>query len=351
MRGFGPALPPEGASVSACPDGELLRIEDWPGIESVARSVLTARPQGEGLLLEWQSPQGQCAITLDTRTAAAWRGWLPGQIKPQTDHATRRWLWAMLFIAIGLPLLLFALFFIFRNDILDAAVAQISIEQEQKLGEQLWSLQGVQLKRIENTAANRFIEETGARLIKAKTSPYRYHFYIADDAAINAFAMPGGYIVVNRGLIEKTDSAEEVAGVLAHEIEHVEQRHSLRGMAQQLGLTVVAAAVTGDISGGVAATWLKELAGLQFSREQEGAADSGGYARLIAAKIDPHGMASFFEKLEKEAGGMPGALALLSTHPASAERAAAIKVKLQTSPAFAAMEVGWEEVKASVVKK
>lgn len=351
VRGFGPGLPPEGAALTARPDGEVLRIEDWPGIERVRRSELSMRKQGEGLVLEWQSPEGPCALTLDMRTAAAWKDWLPGHTRPQADHATRRWLWGALSLAIGLPLLLLALFFAFRSQILDAAVAQISIAQEQKLGDQLWRMQGAQIKRIENTAANRFIEETGARLIKAKPSPYRYHFYIADDAVINAYAMPGGYIVVNRSLIEKADSAEEVAGVLAHEIEHVEQRHSLRGMAQQFGLALIAAAVTGDIGGGAAASWLKELAGLQFSREQESAADSGGYARLIAAQVDPHGMASFFEKLEKESASMPGALALLSTHPASAERAEAIKAKLQAASAFAPMDVKWADVKASIARK
>lgn len=350
VRGFGPGLPAAGAALAARPTGESLHIEGWPGVASVSRDALAARPQGDGLLLEWHTDQGAYALLLDAATATDWRDWLPRATTRQADPATKRWLWSALFLVIGLPLLLVVLFFGFRNELLDAAVARISIEHEQQLGEQLWRLQSAQIRLVEHTAANRFVEETGARLVQVQPSPYRYHFFIADDALINAYAMPAGYIVVNRGLIEKADSAEEVAGVLAHEIEHVAQRHSLRGMAQQLGLTLLAATVTGDVGGGAAASWLQELAGLQFSRAQETAADSGGYDRLLAAHIDPHGMASFFEKLQQATGDLPGALAFLSTHPASAERAAAIKAKLQTAPPLAPMSTNWPVIKVSLTK-
>lgn len=349
-RGFGPGLPPQGARVSFTCDGEVLNIAGWPGISAVKREELTAQRRPDSILLEWQAPAGQCGIMLEAPAASALTGWLRG-IHEQQDGATKRWLWAALFFVIGLPFLLLGIFFSYRAEVIDATVALISVEQENTLGERLWQMQHAQLRLIENTAANRFVEEAGVRLAAAKLTPYTYHFFIANDSSINAFAMPAGYIVVHRGLIEKADSAEEVAGVLAHEIEHVEQRHSLRGMAQQLGLALIAAAVTGDLSGGVAGAWVKDLAGLQFSREQETAADAGGYTRLLAAKIDPHGMASFFDKLEKEQAGMPDALALLSTHPASAERAAAIKARLAGAPALPPLTYDWAAVRASVARK
>jgi len=230
-------------------------------------------------------------------------------------------------------------------------VARIPVAQEIKLGEQLWQMQSAQLKLIEGTAANRFLEETGTRLAQAKPTPYRYRFSLADDPGVNAFAMPAGFIVVHRGLIEKAASAEEVAGVLAHEIEHAEQRHSLRALAQELGFTAIWIAVTGDVGGGVAGEWLKGLAGMHFSRAQEIAADAGGYGRLLAAKIDPRGMASFFETLSKQQGDLPGALSLLSTHPASAERAAAIKAQLQTAPSFPPLAYDWAAIRASLAKE
>ncbi|OGS81044.1 MAG: hypothetical protein A2Z94_04695 [Gallionellales bacterium GWA2_55_18] len=329
--------------------GEQLHIEGWPGVVAVNRSEVAARRQGYGLLLEWQAPAGHCAMLLEPETAATLAAWLPS-ITVQRDSSTRRWLWSALFLSIGLPLLLLALFFAFRAKIVDAVVARIPAAQEINLGEQLWQMQSARLKLIKGTAANRFLEEIGTRLAQARPTPYSYRFSLADDPSVNAFAMPAGFIVVHRGLIEKTASAEEVAGVLAHEIEHAEQRHALRGLAQELGFTAVWIAVTGDVGGGVAGEWLKGLAGMQFSRAQEAAADAGGYQRLLAAKIDPRGMASFFETLSGQQGDLPGGLSLLSTHPASAERAAALKAQLQSAPSFPPLPYDWATIRASIAR-
>ncbi|MFZ2302196.1 MAG: M48 family metallopeptidase [Gallionella sp.] len=348
-RGFGSGLPPEGAQVQLRLADEQLHIEGWPDVVAVSRGEVAVRRQGDGLLLEWQASAGRCGMLLDQKTAAALAAWLP-PAAVQRDSATRRWLGISLFLSIGLPLLLLALFFTFRAEIVDAVVARIPAEQEIKLGEQLWQMQSVQLKLIEGTAANRFLEEAGTRLAQARPTPYRYRFSLADDPSINAFAMPAGFIVVHRGLIEKAASAEEVAGVLAHEIEHAEQRHALRALAQKLGFAAIWIAVTGDVGGGIAGEWLQGLDGMQFSREQEASADAGGYARLLAAKIDPRGMASFFETLSKQQGELPGAMSLLSTHPDSAERAAAIKVKLQTAPVFPPLAYDWAAIRASLAK-
>lgn len=348
-RGFGCGLPPEGAPVGLRLAGEQLCIDGWPEVVALNRGEAAARRQGEGLLLEWQAPAGSCALLIDAKTAAALVAWLP-PAAAQRDAATHRWLRISLFFAIGLPLLLLAVFFAFRSEIVDAVVARIPVEQEKMLADRLWQMQGAQLKLIEGTAANRFLEEAGTRLAQARPTPYRYRFSLADDPSVNAFAMPAGYIVVHRGLIEKAASAEEVAGVLAHEIEHAEQRHALRALAQKLGFAAVWIAVTGDVGGGLAGEWLQGLAGMQFSREQEASADAGGYARLLAAKIDPRGMASFFETLSKQQGDLPGALSLLSTHPDSAERAAAIKEKLQTAPPFPPLAYDWSAIRASLAK-
>jgi predicted Zn-dependent protease len=288
-------------------------------------------------------------LLLEPPAATALVAWLPPSGEHQ-DFTTRLWLWLALFLSIGLPLLLLASLFGFRAEILDAVVTRIPVEQEIKLGEQLWQVQGAQIKLIDGTAANRFLEEIGARLTQARPTPYRYRFFLADETSVNAFAMPAGFIVVQRGLIEKAATAEEVAGVLAHEIEHVEQRHALRGLVQELGVTAVWTIVAGDVGGGVAGEWLKGLAGMQFSRAQESAADAGGYGRLLAARIDPHGMASFFDTLSRQQNDMPGALNLLSTHPASAERAASIRAQLQTAPSFPPLAYDWTAIRASLVR-
>lgn len=352
-RGFGPGLPAEGAAVTVRLAGERLRIDGWPELGEVRKSQLVARRQGDGLVLEWDAAGGRCALAFDAKVGAGAtaeiRHWLPAT-GVHHDAATRGWLWGALFLLVGLPLLLLALFFGFRGEIVDFAVARIPVAQEQALADSLWRMQRTQLRLIEGTAANRFVEEVGARLVAARPTPYAYRFHLADDRTVNAFAMPAGYIVVQRGLIEKAATAEEVAGVLAHEIEHVEQRHSLRGVVQAVGLAALWAAVSGDIAGGMAGQWLQELAGLHFSREQEAAADAGGYARLVAAHIDPRGMARFFATLAAQQAQLPGALNMLSTHPASDARAARLNDLLKDAPTFPPLMVDWPAIQAAAAQ-
>ena len=265
-----------------------------------------------------------------------------------TDRVTLAWLWGALFVALGLPVLLVVGFFVFRVQIIDAVVAWIPVEREQQVADEIWKAQRSQFTFIEDTQANRFVDDVGTRLVATQASPYRYHFHVVDDNAVNAFAMPGGYVVVNRGLIEKAANADEVAGVLAHEIEHVEQRHTLRGMVQSIGLVALWTVISGDVLGGTTGEMLRNLAGLQFSREQEMAADRGGFMRLVAAGIDPHGMASFFETLAATQGTLPGALSMLSTHPASEERAAELRKLLVTAPALPSLAGDWSAVQQSL---
>ncbi len=346
VRGFGPGLPAEGAPVGVRIAGDKLVIEGWPEVSGVRKSQAQARHQGDDVVLEWTSAGAMYALSFDRKSPLA--AWMPAG--GGTDGATRGWLGMALFVTVGLPLLLLVAFFAFRSEIVDAAVARIPVETETRLADELWKMQRLQLKLVEGTAANAFLDEVGARLTAAKPTPYRYRFRLADDASVNAFAMPAGYIVVNRGLIDKAATAEEVAGVLAHEIEHVEQRHSLRGMVQAVGLSAVWMAVSGDVIGGVAAEWLQDLASLQFSREQETAADAGGYARLLAAKIDPRGMASFFDKLAQDQADLPGALSMLSTHPASEERAAKLHALLKDAPSFPPLDADWLAIRGATSK-
>lgn len=345
-RGFGPGLPAEGAPVSVRIVGEKLSIEGWPEVSGIRKNQAQARHHGDDVVLEWSAADAMYALSFDRKSPLT--AWLPAG--GGMDGATRGWLGLALFVTIGLPLLVLVAFFAFRGQIVDAVVARIPAGTETKLANELWKMQRPQLKLVEGTAANRFLDEVGAKLVAAKPTPYHYRFHLAVDQSVNAFAMPAGYIVVNRGLIDKATSAEEVAGVLAHEIEHVEQRHSLRGMVQAVGLSAVWMVVSGDVVGGVAAEWLQNLVSLQFSREQETAADAGGYARLLAAKIDPRGMASFFGKLAQDQADLPGALSMLSTHPASDERAAQLQALLKDAPSFPPLDADWPAIRNAVSK-
>jgi Zn-dependent protease with chaperone function len=142
---------------------------------------------------------------------------------------------------------------------------------------------------------------------------------VLDAPEVNAYALGGGRIVLMRGLIESAASAEEVAGVLAHEMGHEIEQHAARGDVRESGLDLVATLLLGRSDVGTVGSL---MLGLGYSREFEREADARELELLAKAGIDAGGTISFFARLEREGGDLPGALAYLSTHPTSAERRA-----------------------------
>lgn len=151
-------------------------------------------------------------------------------------------------------------------------------------------------------------------------SPYEFRVSVVDDTLVNAFAAPGGRIMVMRGLLERTETPEELAGVLAHEMQHVELRHGTRALLRQLPVQAVLAVVGGGGGGGAAL--VGTLGALRFSRGDESEADAEGMRLLLAAGVDPQGMIDFFDELESITGSAPATLTYFSTHPATGERRA-----------------------------
>ena len=154
-----------------------------------------------------------------------------------------------------------------------------------------------------------------------KDRPYQFQITVVDSPLVNAMAAPGGYLIVFRGLLQDTDTPEELAGVLAHEIQHVMLRHGMRLIVQHLSMAVIIAALSGDASGmlsyGLQAA--QTLQTLSYSREAENQADEKGLALLQEAGVDPKGMMSFFEKLShKHEDTSP--FRYFSTHPPTTER-------------------------------
>lgn len=157
-------------------------------------------------------------------------------------------------------------------------------------------------------------------------SPYRFTLIVADDSVINAFAAPGGYLVVNLGLLRATKTPEELAGVLAHELQHVLLRHSTRAMAREIPLRIaVAALFGGDALGAWAGRAAGTLGALRYQRTDELEADREGLALLQAARVDARGMVDFFETLAAQGREAPGLATYLSSHPHTADRIAALQ--------------------------
>jgi predicted Zn-dependent protease len=173
---------------------------------------------------------------------------------------------------------------------------------------------------------------------------------VVDNPMVNAFATPGGFIVVFRGLLDRTDNAEELAGVLAHEIQHVLHRDATRAILRQASTGILVAALLGDVSGVVAfgVESARMLGDLRHNREAEHAADRDGMRMLHAAAIDPEGMLDFFRGMEKLEGTTPAAARYLSTHPRAGDRLqalSALAAQRPRPPVKLLPGYDWEDVK------
>jgi beta-barrel assembly-enhancing protease len=240
----------------------------------------------------------------------------------------------------GLFLLAAAGLILLKDPLVKFVANQVPVEWEHKMGDQLFKSIEAQGKLITNSAHQVRLDAITARLVEGvHDARFKFVFHVMQDTNVNAFAMPGGHMVVLTGLLDKADSPEEIAGVLAHEIAHVTQRHSIRALVEKAGLFMLVQAIFGDVAGlaAVLTEGSKFLLEQKFSRNFEREADDIGWGYLLEAQIDPRGMTSFFRKLEKmeEQIGIGGstALALLSTHPATEERIARLEKKWEkTNP-------------------
>jgi predicted Zn-dependent protease len=168
------------------------------------------------------------------------------------------------------------------------------------------------------------------RLAATTKSRYTFRVRVVDSPMVNAFAAPAGYIVVFRGLLDKSSSAEEVAGVLAHEMGHVIERHGTEALIRQFGMNAILSAFLGDASGigSTAADIGTQLAVLSYGRAAEREADRVGVSMLNRADIRGAGLVAFFQRIGKESGGDDrGVLRYLGTHPPTGERAADIEAR------------------------
>jgi predicted Zn-dependent protease len=208
-----------------------------------------------------------------------------------------------------------------------AAGCAISQQQELAMGSQYASEINNELPIVNDAAANQYINALGNRLASHGSRGIRYQFYIVNSEVVNAFAVPGGYIYVNRGLIQRASSTSELAGVLAHEIGHVEERHSVEQLerAQQanVGLTL-AYVLLGRNPGGAEQTAINVGGGLyfaRFSREAENEADADAVPLMVASGLHPNGLVSFFQKMMADQARQPSAVEnWFSTHPTTQER-------------------------------
>lgn len=217
-----------------------------------------------------------------------------------------------------------------------AAACAVSQRQEVALGASTATQVAAQLPMVHDAAVVSYITALGNQLAEATDSrDLDWHFAVVDSREVNAFAVPGGWVYVNRGLIERATNMSELAGVLGHEIGHVTRRHSVQQMQQSqgadLGLTLLCTLTKVCESGvsqaaiGVGGSALFA----KFSRNDEAEADAEAVTTTIKAGISPKGIPAMFRILLAARQSNPGALdAFFASHPLEESRIAATESQI-----------------------
>src|SRR5512141_2288395 len=218
----------------------------------------------------------------------------------------------------------------------------VSTQQEVEMGQQYVQQINAQLPIVQDPELNRYINVLGDSIARltSRTDITDWHFYIVDSKEVNAFAVPGGYVYVNRGLIERATKMDELAGVLGHEIGHVVLRHSIKQMekAQGANVGVTLACVLTNICNSQVAQAGINIAGTavfaRFSRQDELEADQEAVTNTTRARINPEGIVTMFNKLLEERKSRPSAVeAWFATHPLEEARITAAQAEIDKIPA------------------
>jgi predicted Zn-dependent protease len=220
--------------------------------------------------------------------------------------------------------------------------ACVSETREQEIGDAMAADVNAQLPLVHDPVLNAYVTNLGRLLAKESSRPrLDYHFYVINSAGVNAFALPGGYVYLTRGLIERTGKGSELAAVLAHEVGHVAARHGVEKLQRYMRTGSLVNFLYTVILGGEPRLLREnalQLTGVLWSashsREDEATADRLAVQYLIRAGIDPQGVVTLLETLLREEQADPAAaarVAWFSTHPLTSARIAEVKQDIRTA--------------------
>ena len=213
-----------------------------------------------------------------------------------------------------------------KRDINKRQIDFYSLEKESALGAQLAAQVGQQAQFIDDPIVTEYVNRVGQNIVLHSDAKVPFTIKVVDSEDVNAFALPGGFFFVNKGLLLAADNEAELAGVMAHEIAHVCARHGVEN-ASKGQLMNYATIPLIFLGGGIgyaarsAASLLVPISFLKFSRNAENEADMLGAQYMWAAGYDPQALADFFKKLEGKEKKKPGTLAqVFRTHPMTEDR-------------------------------
>lgn len=203
-------------------------------------------------------------------------------------------------------------------------VKQVKKSTEEKLGELFWDMFRRSEDEIHSKKVYGAIDTLVTHLCRAnKLDRKKFKLHVIDKDIVNAFTLPDDHLVVLTGLVAEAENEAELLGVMGHEIAHAEQRHVMKKLMKEIGLSVLISMTNGG-SGEVARQALQMLTSSAFDRELEREADLKAVDYLIAAEVDPEPFAHFLYRMSENEQDIPRQAFWLSTHPESRERAEAI---------------------------
>lgn len=210
----------------------------------------------------------------------------------------------------------------------NASIDHLPIAVDKQLGESAFKHFLKKYKFINDDKQLNRIRGIAEKLSAASSMPYKFDVYLAKSKEVNAFALPGGKIIVFSGLIKDAKSDDEIAGVLGHEIGHLKKRHSLRDLLHSVSLLQFCKFVFGDNHEDVQELMnlMLKIEGLKYNRDQESEADEIGINLAKKAGYDPNGLIHFFQRIQDEESNSPPAFIL--SHPLPKNRVVALKKKL-----------------------
>ena len=247
-----------------------------------------------------------------------------------------------------------------------AVINQLNLltpEQEVELGRQAAREVERSVRMYRDPLVRAYVDSLGQALVRAsRLSQFRYYFKVVDAPEVNAFALPGGFVYVNLGLIQAAETESELVGVIGHEIGHVEEHHGAKKISQQYGVAVVVDVIAGGGDPSLKRKIIGQLAGfggglgvLTYGRFAEKEADEFAVHCMVKAGVDPEGIARFFETLLKLHKSEPkGVKVLFATHPPTQSRIDFVRAEIAKLPNTAGLKktsARFEQIRARVLRR
>jgi Zn-dependent protease with chaperone function len=310
------------------------------------KNVITCEWRGELLVLITASETVECQGPVTRQIYTSFNN-------PYTEKPVQKKTYSsshVFFLLLGLSILgvYLWLYFSVLPWVAERAVNLVPVDYEISLGEKLAA---AYTKDERDDSATYFAQRFAAELELNDTYPIDVHVIRSEE--LNAFALPGGKIFIYSGLLEKMTSHEELVALLGHEVTHVAERHSLKGMSRGAASAILISLIFGDMS-----SWLiskaDEFRQMDYSRELETEADNNGLKIMIANKVNPRGMLDLLELLKKENSEEPGLMKYLSTHPDTESRIANIAASPGIKKAFQprpTLEAAFKELKNALSQR